>query len=241
MRRNLSLGIGIGVGSSRAPSSPSAILGSALVLDLDSRFATFAGSSLTAAQDQAGSHNDGTATSVTYSPNGGVKGLPKFTFGASSTIAGANNIVTTGAARTIIAVISPTSVGGAVFTSRQAIASNCCEYRSFGGNLLFMSDEVSQNDTVPLANYSNALHCVIWKWQTGAGLPVLIVDGVTPTVTGPNTANESGSAGYRVGTTGSGTAAMTGDGYRWLAVNRFTTSQEDASLRAYMQYLYGTP
>lgn len=234
----LGLGIGIGGGGSPPPPTPAQILGSAIVLDLDTRFATFVSTTLTAAQDQSGNHNDGTATTVTYSANGGVKGLPKFVMTTTNFLTGANNIVAAGAARTMIAVVAPSGAGGAVFTSRTGLATNCLEYKSANSGE-FASDEVANNTTG--AAYVAGLHCLIWKWQTGAPLPSLLVDGVSQTAAGANPGNESGAAGYRIGTSAGGRAGMPGDFYRCIAVNRFTTSPEDAQLRTAMQYLYGTP
>jgi len=155
--------------------------------------------------DKSGNGNTETAVGTPQWVRSAINGKPGVQIANGSYFTStAANLFTSGAARTVIAVCKPGTVGGRIRVFRVASPQMTFEYLANGGNTFILSNGFSTNGTLA-ANPTIAGVPVILQWThdaSAAGVDQFVrfrINGVDQGVVNGNVTSDTGTQGWATG------------------------------------------
>ena len=219
--------------------SPTQLAGLQLWLEPDVGV-VLSGSNITTWQDQSGNSKNVTNSGnyPTYNASGGPNGLPQIQFNGSQTLKNTvSNVVSSGADRTIWALISQNGTGcpNSVFTNKLGTPYATFQYGNPACQYLY-SDGATVNDTTGDTIFTG-YRLVEYDYHVGSTVQVY-VNGIALNMGGGAAASDTGTTGFQVGSNGGG-QGFNGNIEEVVIVDHLASGTERNSVDGYIANKYG--
>lgn len=197
------------------------------------------GSNVTQWDDQSGNANNATNSGnfPTFSASGGPGGSGRLTFASGQWLQSTTNVVASGHDRTTWVVGLPVALDPApAMTFKLGTPYATFQTASNGGSAMHLySDGVTVNNTTTAV--SSVPHLMQWSYTLGAPITYYL-DGVSQTVSGGNTASDTGTAGYQLGRNSAG-QNWGSDIEEIIVIDHIASSSERSLVGGYIATKYG--